>query len=262
MHPWLIFALATVIACAKATSPVGEDDAATQPQLDAPTTPTDAAIDANNCSVQPCSILPQCGCSGANACDLDSTDNMGTVCRPIMAPGTETSTCTSLQGCDKGFVCLGGATSAACKRYCTANADCGTPRGRCAIDITSGGTPISGIPPACSSNCNPLPTTQPAECPTGYKCGLFTATHNAAPVKIADCSPAGAGTQGANCKVGNAGSDTMCATGFLCTTVDAGTTYTCRRMCNKTANTGCVGAQTCIGFQTPHTIDIEYGVCN
>ena len=252
-----VLVFATVVACAHGGAPAQEIDAADPPADTAK--PIDAAIDGNGCSAQPCSILPQCGCAATSACDVDTTDNMGTACRPVNVPGKETSTCSGLDKCDKAYVCLGGATYATCKKYCMANADCGTPRGRCAIDISSGGMPIAGIPSACSSNCNPIATTAP-ECPANYKCGLFTATHNGSPVPIADCSPAGAGTQGASCGT-TLGNDAMCAPGYLCTTVTAGS-YQCRRICNKTANTGCTGTQTCLGFSTPQTIDIEYGVCN
>jgi hypothetical protein len=247
--------LATLVACAKGSASHGSDAAPVDTSK-----PIDAAIDGNSCSVQPCSILPQCGCASTSACDVDTSDSMGTACRPVNVAGTETSACTGLDRCDKGFVCLGGSTYATCKKYCMADADCGTPRGRCAIDISSGGTPIVGIPSACSSNCNPLLTSAPY-CPANYKCGLFTSMHNATQVKIADCSPAGSGLQGANCKAGTLGNDAMCAPGYLCTTVDGGTNYNCRRICNKTANTGCTSG-TCLAFNPAHTVDIEYGVCN
>lgn len=227
-----------------------------------PKPPADAAPDTTTCSMQPCDILPQCGCVGVRACDVDASDGMGTACRSILEPGKETSACSTLDRCDAGYVCLGGATSGSCKKYCSADSDCGTPRGRCAIDITSGGMPITGVPPACSSNCNPLATTQPPECPASYKCGLFTATHGGAPVKIADCTPAGAGTQGANCKQGTTGNEALCARGYLCTSIDAGANFNCRRICNRTTNTGCTGTQTCVAFNPAHTIDTEYGVCN
>jgi hypothetical protein len=224
--------------------------------------PADAAIDAFACSQMPCSIIPQCGCVGVRACDVDTSDAMGTACRSILAPGQETSTCTALDRCDAGYVCLGASGSASCKKYCSADADCGTPRGRCAIDITSNGTLVSGVPPACSSNCDPLLTAPPSECPSGFKCGLFTTNHAGSPVKIASCTPAGNGTQGASCKDGTTGNEALCGRGYLCTTIDGGTNFNCRRICNKTANTGCAGAQTCIAFNPPNVIDIEYGVCN
>jgi hypothetical protein len=251
-----ILAFAMLVACARGSSNTSDAAAADTPK------PIDAAIDGNNCSVQPCSILPQCGCAQTSACDVDTTDSMGTACRPVNVPGKETSACTALDRCDKGYVCLGGSTYATCKKYCELDADCGTPRGRCAIDISAGGMPIAGIPSACSSNCNPLPTSAPADCPPSYKCGLFTATHNGMAVKVTDCSPAGTGTQGAACGT-TTGNDSLCAPGYLCTTV--GTNFQCRRICNKTAgNAGCTGfgTGTCLGFTTPHTIDVEYGVCN
>ena len=123
-------------------------------------------------------------------CDL-----MGTACRMITTPGHETNTCTGPSDCDKDFVCLGGAADASCHKYCTADAECGTPRGQCVIDIQSGGTPIQGIPSACSSNCDPANNATPAACPSTMKCSLFTATHMGTARNISDCEKAGAGTQ-------------------------------------------------------------------
>ena len=244
-----------LVACAKGSG----DSADAKPDMPPP---VDMMIDSNGCATQPCSILPQCGCSGgAMACDIDFADNNGTSCRSVNNPGKESTACNGPDKCDKGYVCLGGAAYATCKKYCMTNADCGSPRGRCGYDITANNMPIMGVPPACSSNCNPLPLTQQSECPSGYKCTPFTATHNAMPLKIVDCSPAGTGTQGSNCKAGNLGNEAMCAQGYTCTSTDAGATYVCRRVCNRTANTGCTTG-TCIGYAMPHTIDVEYGVCN
>jgi hypothetical protein len=219
----------------------------------------DSAPDANTCATQPCSILPQCGCA-SGACDIDGTDLMGTACRTIMSPGIETTTCAGPKECDHGYVCLGATGQAACHKYCSQNSDCGSPRGQCVIDITSGGMPIAGIPPACSSNCDPT-STNPAECPATYKCGLFTSTHNGSPVKISDCSKAGSGVQATSCKTASGGDDALCGKGYLCTTLDGGTNYNCRRICQVTASN--CGARTCKTFTTPHTINgVEYGVCS
>ena len=228
--------------------------------------PVDAFVplDANGCATQPCSILPQCGCGAAMACDVNVMTLMGTACRSVASPGHETDHCTSTANCDVGYVCLGATNASSCKKYCAADADCGSPRGQCVIDITNaGGMAIAGLPPVCSSNCDPT-NTAAGGCASNMKCGLFTATHNATMHNIADCSPAGAGVQGAVCAGAGSGDDTLCAANFLCTTVTSG--YNCRKICNKTANTGCVGAQTCLGFATPFKIPtptgIEYGVCN
>src|SRR5678816_3168401 len=119
----LPFVLA-LIACANAS----QDD------VDAPK-PVDVLIDGNGCPVQPCTILPQCGCPGLSACDLDVLIGAGTSCRTISTQGRETDACDSLDDCDKGYVCLGPAGSGSCKKYCNADAECGTPRGRCAMDV-------------------------------------------------------------------------------------------------------------------------------
>jgi len=259
----LLFGLIGVLACATASREQPIDPTIDATSIDSPTIEDDAAVvgpDANTCATQPCDILTQCGC-GAMACDIDSSDNMGTACRTIFTPGHETNTCANPTRCDKGFVCLGGGGGGTCKKYCGTNADCGAPRGQCVIDINSGGTPLVGIPSVCSSNCDPT-NTAAGGCPGGHKCGLFTQTHQAMTFNIADCSAAGSGVQAANCKVGAAGDDTLCAADFLCTTVNAGTNFNCRRICNRTLNTGC-GALTCIGFNPANTIGgTEYGVCN
>lgn len=221
----------------------------------------DAAIDGNGCATQPCSILPQCGCGGGKACDLDTSDNNGTACRSVTMPGTETSTCNSLSQCAAGYICLGGGGASSCKKYCTSDTDCGTPRGACVIDITSGGTPVMGIPSACSSNCEPTATNSP-ECPSTYKCGLFTASHMGNNIRIADCSPAGTGTQGSSCASGANGDDKLCAKGYLCSTTTSDTAFKCRRICQKAASN--CGAATCISFNPIFTIGtppVEYGIC-
>lgn len=256
--------LLVLVSCAKAghdqpngqsDAPAGGDDAATD--IDAPV----LGPDANTCATQPCDILTQCGC-GTGACDIDGTDLMGTACRTVFTPGRETSTCANSTRCDKGFVCLNSNNQGTCRKYCSANADCGAPRGQCVIDINDGsGNPIAGIPSVCSSNCDPS-NAAAGGCPPGDKCGLFNVTHLAVAHDVAICSVAGAGVQGANCKVGANGDDTLCGVDFLCTTVNAGTNFNCRRICNKTAGGGC-GGLTCISFSPAVTIGgAEYGVCN
>lgn len=220
----------------------------------------DSAPDANTCSMQPCSIVPQCGCVGTTACDIDGSDLMGTKCRQITTPGIESNTCNGPKDCAAGYVCLGPTGQASCRKYCDDDLDCGMPRGQCVIDITSGGNPIAGIPPACSSNCEPT-STNPLECPSTFKCSLFTGTHNGTAVKFADCSKAGANVQAQSCKVGTQGDDTLCAKGYLCTTLDGGTNYNCRRICQVAASN--CGTRTCKTFTTPQTINgVEYGVCS
>jgi hypothetical protein len=251
----LLVLLGAASACAKAGS--NQSDA----MVDT-TGAIDAAIDSNGCATQPCSILPQCGCGGGNACDIDVSDNTGTACRSVATPGTETAACNAINQCDKGFVCLGGSAYASCKKYCTGDADCGSPRGQCVIDITANGTPLMDIPSVCSSNCEPT-STNSLECPPTYKCGLFTVSHGGSTVRIADCSPAGAGTQGASCASGTMGADNLCAKGYLCSTTTTDTAFKCRRICQKAASN--CGAAMCLSFSPIFTIGappVEYGICN
>src|ERR1043165_4264579 len=256
MRVSLLGLLLAASACASATGA----------QSDATPTDTkanDASIDGNGCATQPCSILPECGCGGANACDIDISDGKGTACRSINTPGHETAACTQVYQCDEGYVCLGQGASGSCKKYCTANADCGSPRGQCVIDLTDqNGTPIMGAPSACSSNCEPTSTNSP-ECPSTFKCNLFTTMHSGSTVRIAGCTPAGTGVQGDTCGAAP-GNDALCAKGYSCSTTTSDATPKCRRICQKAASN--CGAATCLSFSPPFTVGlpppgVEYGIC-
>jgi len=235
-------ALALAIAgCARGGGD-GTADAAPGPLIDAP-------IDSNGCAVQPCSILPQCGCTGNTACDIDVADLQGTACRTINLEGDETSTCTNSMECDRGYVCLGDNQFASCKKYCTVDADCGVPRGRCIYEVTDNGVPITDIPKVCSSTCEPTDATA-ALCPSTYKCTLIALTDD----KIVDCTPAGSGTQGTVCV-----DDTGCAKGFQCVKFSNESSFKCRRVCDVA---GSCGGNSCIGFTDPFTVGgTTYGVC-
>jgi len=213
----------------------------------------DAAIDANTCSTQPCSLFPQCGCTSPLTCDIDFTDLNGTACRAVNTPGTETSTCASFSECAAGYVCAGGH----CLRYCAADTDCAQPRGMCAIQITDqNDQPIAGAI-TCSSNCNPI-NSAAGGCPTGQKCGFFTATRAGMDLDILQCTTPGAGAIGAACT-----SDATCSSNTLCSTYNA--QQRCRKVCTRPAGNECatVPGTTCVGFGTPGLVigGTEYGVC-
>lgn len=249
--------IVAIVACATATRP-GQQGDAPPAQHDAPPPMPDAMPDGNNCATQPCSILPQCGCGANMACDINVMTQMGTACRSVAATGHETDHCTSSANCDVGYVCLGPAGQSSCKKYCASTADCGAPRGQCVIDIVNSmNMPIAGIPPVCSSSCDPTGTTG---CPSAQKCSLYTAMHMGTSYNIVDCGVAGTGVQGANCKNGATGDDTMCAPDFLCTTLD-NTSWACRKICAKAASN--CGAMTCLSFNPAFSVGgTEYGVCN
>jgi len=241
--------IAAVAACAEGNK--------NGPQ-DAPPPRIDAAIDSNGCAVQPCSVLPQCGCGGNTACDVDQIDDDGTACRAINASGNETAACGSPLECDRGYACIGGVSFRSCKKYCDGDPDCTPPRGKCIYVVTdSNNQPIADIPKVCSSNCDPTDTSG-ASCPSSMKCTIF----RYASADVVDCSPSGPEVQGGDCTGTGAGIEAKCAKGFQCTTLDGGTSYKCRRVCSAPGTmTGC-GANTCVGFAPAVTIGgASYGVC-
>ena len=222
-------------------------------------------IDAGTCPTQPCDLHAQCGCTAPLVCDLDFTDLVGTSCRAVNQPGTETSTCSSgspataqSSYCAGGFVCVGSGANAVCEKYCDMDADCGQPRGQCVIQLTANNAPIAGAT-VCSGNCNPV-NSSAGGCPAGFKCGFFTVTSALTgnqPRDIVDCALPGTGTQGTACT-----SDAGCAANFMC--VNTGTTA-CRRICNRTTGgneCAAVPGTTCGGFNPALVVGgAEYGAC-
>src|SRR5438094_301535 len=72
-----------VLGCATAggEQPPPNGDA---PTVDANTDGPTVGLDANGCATQPCDILSQCGCvATTQACDVDTTDLMGSACRAV-----------------------------------------------------------------------------------------------------------------------------------------------------------------------------------
>jgi hypothetical protein len=228
---------------------------------------TGGPADANNCSVQPCTLAPQCGCASNQACDVSSTGN---VCRADTPSGVVGTTCTADTSCAAGYTCVGDGTNDSCEKYCTSNSDCGSPRGQCVIQlIDQNMNPISGAV-MCSSNCDPVAASNPL-CPSGWSCDLFNATYpypNGTTYDISDCRKAGTGLQNTDCSASaacspaytcvdyNAASDPNCTTAGDCK---------CARICGVSPAGGeCNGTSTptCTGFSTAFTVGGKtYGVC-
>lgn len=211
-------------------------------------------IDASNgCPVQPCTIDPQCGCTDPtkSACDLGSGSS--NACRFATTTGVEGQTCTAAAGCAAGYTCVGDGTNFSCEKYCANDGECMSPRGQCVIQLTDGsGSAIAGAV-MCSSNCDPATATNPL-CPNGWTCDLFTATYMATTHNISDCRVDGAVPAGSSCATAS------CQAGLTCVTYSS-TSHLCRKLCNKTNNTGCTSG-TCTSFTTAFTVGgTEYGVC-
>ncbi|MCC6995163.1 MAG: hypothetical protein IT370_11195 [Deltaproteobacteria bacterium] len=238
----------------------GGDDGATADSASPDAAPSDGAVaidalpsDANGCSMQPCSLVPQCGCAAPLTCDIDFTGLMGTACRPVDVPGTETSNCSSASECAAGFVCTGGR----CQRYCATNADCPQPRALCALQIADqNGSPIPGAV-TCSANCDPT-NSGAGGCPSGQKCAFFTVAHGGANLDIVNCALPGAGPVGASCI-----DDSNCSANTRCSTYNS--QKRCRKVCNRTtggSECATVAGTTCVVAGAPLVIGgTEYGVC-
>lgn len=250
-----VLAVAALAACARGDATQGNPDSSVN-RIDA------LATDANSCAVQPCSILPQCGCVGNSACDR--AFGGGTACRPINANGTETAACTSSNQCDEGYTCVGNnGQNRTCKKYCTIDGECGTPRGKCFYEfVGTDDMPLPNIPKACTSNCQPEDATA-ALCPSTMKCTLLLFNDNGTTTLASECTPAGTGTQGTSCSLNNAANEAACSKGFTCALFTNESTHRCRRVCTQPgmASAQC-GGQQCIGYSTPQTFaGVTYGVC-
>jgi hypothetical protein len=222
----------------------------------------DGAPDANNCTTQPCTLAPECGCDTTMqlTCDIDRTTLSSNICRHVNTPGRETSTCAAVGDCDIQYTCLG---DGACHKFCSSNTDCGSPRGQCVIQVVDNNNKAIAGAVICSSNCDPLASAA-SYCPPNDKCGIFTATFNGTDHDITDCEAQGAGGQGSSCLISGSnppnGDDTKCAAGQMCTTLN-GTTFNCRQIC-KYPTGACPSGTACTGFSTPLTIaGVTYGVC-
>jgi hypothetical protein len=221
--------------------------------------------DGGTCSEQPCSIGQQCGCGTGMSCDVDIADNAGAACRTVTTPGREAASCNSLDDCDAGYVCLSNAYGgAACHKFCSADSECGTPRGKCAVAPKVNNVDITGVPNACSSNCDPLTnpsTTATPVCPANNKCTIYRNNGN----PFVDCIPAGNGTQGDSCQDGNKGDETMCAPSYACTSVDGGGTFRCRKYCTNpgVGSSNQCGGRACNGFSPALSVaGVNYGYCS
>lgn len=230
-------------------------DATVDSSIDAP---TDAPIDGNGCPTQPCAFNPQCGCAPQLACDIDFTDLVGTSCRAINVAGNAQSTCGSFSECGADYTCVMAGGGMRCERFCSSDMQCGAPRGQCIIQITTQqGVPIQGAT-TCSSNCNPLATTNGGACPAGWKCGFFTIGQ----ADIVDCALPGAGVHGTACNT-----DADCGAGTMCSTytVNGVASKKCRRVCNRTGGgqeCATITGTSCAGFVPGLTVGgTEYGIC-
>jgi hypothetical protein len=241
-------------AAVDAMPPPGDGDGSTT--TDTPDAGLGGPPDAAACS--PCELVSQCGCdSSSEACDLGGANPaQGTTeCRPVLIEGRATDTCNDSTSCASGFVCLGSAGAASCKRYCSDDTTCDGGGGICVIEVTAAGTPIPGVK-VCSPRCDPF-TSQ--GCPSGWGCGPFSDPQELR--NFTWCELAGTGGQNALCS-----DDGQCQEGFTC--VQVGSSARCKRYCDRGDGVpGCPSPLSCVALVdatgAPLRVDgVTYGVCN
>lgn len=251
-----------VAACARATYE-GPDADVTDVDAATDAAGIDASIDApgSQCSRQPCSILPQCGCDdpARPVCDLDRNNlpTGATACRADNFGGTESTVCTMATTCAAEHVCVG-----RCRRFCEDDDDCPGAGGLCIIDLTYGNPPMN-VPGAttCTTDCIPTQANN-ATCPSGWACHIYRESDGAQRY-LTDCDapPASGGGTGAVCA-----DNGDCRPGLDCVNLNPGGPQ-CRPTCicpggNCAAGTCTGGSGSCRGYTTPVVIGpVTYGAC-
>jgi hypothetical protein len=191
-----------------------------------------------------------CDLIATSACPMDGTTRQGcyitdtgTMC---MAAGTATSgACTNLNGCERGYACVGpDATHTACEHVCCSAADC-SPGEMCnPIGDSTGAALPNGIgtchrPTACTVVPN-------SGCAAMQQCTVVAADGST------DCRGTGTGTEGMPC------ASTGCVEGLGCYGPAMGTA-TCVRLCRLGMNGDCMAAHpTC----NAHGLGATYGLCD
>lgn len=228
--------------------------------LDAPA--VDAGVDGpgSQCSRQPCSILPQCGCDQAAApvCDLDLNGlaTGATRCRADLFHGTETTLCTRSTTCAPEYTCLG-----RCLHYCDSDDDCPGAGGLCIIPLDHNGAHIPGVM-TCTTDCLPSQVDNPT-CPTGWGCHLYQeAGGDRRWLTNCEAPPPSGGALGDACS-----QSIECLPGLDCFNDGTGAGRRCRPNClcpggDCTAGICPANGGTCHGYTPPALVGTAtYGRC-
>lgn len=196
-----------------------------------------------------CTYGGGCDLRSTTGCPMDASGNrQGCYPQsgsPMCAPaGTalDGATCTALNDCDAGLVCLGSGT---CARVCCSAADCNT--GELCNPLGDGTThmPLPNGVGYCHrpAGCTPIPA---AGCTAGNTCTTTMADGTT------DCVPTGATPEGGDC------SSVNCAEGLGCFTSGTSTAGVCYRFCRRAmGNADCMPAHPTCGAGLGTT----YGLC-
>jgi hypothetical protein len=194
-----------------------------------------------------CGLVPQCGCSAAETCDVvDSTGNVACIAAGKAPMG---QSCTSTAGCAAGLTCVFGT----CHAFCDApGSACGTTGTGDCVDVKmEGGASVPNLD-VCLVSC----ALQDANA-----CGGTTAAGTAACVVDdtgkTDCqSWSGTLKENATCTP-----EADCAPGLVCVGPGGGAASSCKKWC-RVGTSDCGAGKTCGGFATKLMVGtVEYGAC-
>ena len=209
----------------------------------------DAPVVRDGPTVAACELLPQAGCSSAEACDLTAADDGTVGCRAVTSQGTANNHCAVDTACRAGYTCVhDGANSPWCSRFCDHDTDCTGTGSRCVDQLVDhNGQPLAEI--TCSNACDPYGQSG---CPTGMGCLAFDDGTN----DFTDCEYMTGKPDGAACT-----NSIDCLEGSQC--VLSNNVKTCRPTCIVGNNNTCFDVDTvCVGFVSPHVIGgVQYGAC-
>jgi len=205
----------------------------------------------NNCSEQPCSLVPQCGCGASEECTIDA---MGAHFCAMVGIGTPGQDC-STHGCVAGSACIATKTATGsaslCAAFCKQDSDC--PGSTCSRHVSDG---KGGVLPVmlCADTCDPAANTG---CTSPGTACLIGQESTGAMRSYAQCAiPNGTATLGAACSP-----SAPCAPGLICGQSPAGTS-SCFQYCTMDGKDGCPMGTKCVGFATPLVIGaVTFGAC-
>jgi hypothetical protein len=260
--------LTTLVACASSAerAPFTDDPPATpatEPEQNAPPANTSQQQPVNtegDASLAPdapdtckrtapsnkCGLVPQCGCTLAETCDLaDSSGGVGCVTAGKAVMGAP---CIGTEGCAVGLTCVFG----------TCHAFCGNPGSACTLPKTGGclqvkATGGAAIPnlTVCRVACD---LRDAAACGGTTAAGTGVCSVDAA--GATDCAKGGTRTLGQVCTPTD-----DCGPALVCAVPGAAVNGTCKKWCRVGTN-DCGGATACNGFGTKVMVGaVEYGAC-
>jgi hypothetical protein len=258
--------LALLVACATSVerAPFTEEAPATPaetpeqtavpgkaPQSAPVTTDAGAAPDApDTCNrtapSKKCGLVPQCGCTLAETCDVeDGTGNVGCVTAGKAPMG---GACIATPGCAIGLTCVFG----------TCHAFCDNPGSACTAAKTGGCVQVKNQSGAAIPNLSVCRVA--CDLRDANACGGTTAAGTGVcmvdDTGVTDCAKGGTRTVTQACTPTD-----DCGPTLVCTVSGTATAGTCKKWCRVGTN-DCGGTTACNGFQTPVKVGtVEYGAC-